>query len=140
MDDSEILDELVENFYRGWEVRPTGGGFLIVTDWRLPGDERIEIHLRRVGDREDLFLVTDGGELINFLFSHGVDIDKDRESRRLLDGIAEKHAIKVADFQFVKGAGETEVAEAVRAMLEAVKEASFLLWHKIKSKPDDSVH
>jgi hypothetical protein len=140
MDEKEILDELTEHFYQGWDVVATGGGFLITTDWVLPTGERIEIHIRRVGDREDLFLVSDGGELINLLFSQGVDLSKDRESRRVLDGVAEKHSIKVADYQFVKGAGEADIAQAVRDMLEAVKEASFLLWHKIGSKPADSMH
>ncbi len=140
MDEREILDQLVESLYEGWDVIPTGGGFLVATDWRMPDDERIEIHIRRVGDREDLFLVTDGGELVNFLFAHGVDLSRDQESRRRLEGTAEKHSIKIADQQLVKGAAENEIASAVRSMLEAVKEASFLLWHKIRVQTGDSVH
>jgi len=140
MDEKEIMDQLAESFYQGWDVMPTGGGFLIITDWVLPGGERIEIHIRNVGEREDLFLITDGGELVNFLFSRGVDLSKDQESLGRLEGVAERHAIKFADYQLAKGAGQTDVAAAVRSMLEAVKEASFLLFHKIKSQPGDSLH
>ncbi|SPJ15809.1 conserved hypothetical protein [Syntrophobacter sp. SbD2] len=140
MDENEILEALAEDFSRGWDVTPTGGGFLIATDWVLPNNERIEIHIRRVGDREDLFIVTDGGELINYLFSEGVDLTRDRDSRRILDVIAENRSIKVTEHQLVKGAKEHEIAGTVRVLLEAVKEASFSLWHKIKSKPEDSVH
>jgi len=141
MDEKEILEELVEHFYQGWDVIPTGGGFLIITDWMLPTNERIEIHIRRVGEREDLFLVTDGGELINFLFSQGLDPAKDRETSQALNGVADAHAIKIAEYQLVKGAAGGEIAKAVLSMLEAVKEASFLLWHKVKSNPkEDSVH
>ncbi|MGA3113782.1 MAG: hypothetical protein ABSF90_05025 [Syntrophobacteraceae bacterium] len=140
MDENEILEALTEDFFQGWDVTPTGGGFLITTDWVLPNNERIEIHVRRVGDREDLFIVTDGGELINYLFSQGVDITRDRDSKRTLNGIAENRSIKVTEHQLVKGANEEELAGAVRVVLEAVKEASFSLWHKIKSKPEDSVH
>ena len=140
MDEGEILEALAEDFFQGWDVSPTGGGFLILTDWIFPNNERIEIHVRRVGDREDLYIITDGGELINYLFSQGVDITLDRDSRRTLNGIAENRSIKVTEHQLVKGANEEEIAGAVRVLLEAVKEASFSLWHKIKSKPEDSLH
>lgn len=140
MDENEIMEALTEDFFRGWDVTPTGGGFLITTDWALPNNERIEIHVRRVGDREDLFIVTDGGELINYLFSHGVDLTQDRVARRTLDGIAKNRSIKVTEHQLVKGANEEELAGAVRVVLEAVKEASFSLWLKIGSKPEDQVH
>ncbi len=140
MDENDILESLSEDFYQGWDVAPTGGGFLITTDWVMPNNERIEIHIRRVGEREDLFIVTDGGELINYLFSEGVDLTADRTSLRILEGIAENRSIKIAEHQLVKGANEDEIAGTVRVMLEAVKEASFTLWHKIKSKTGDSVH
>jgi hypothetical protein len=140
MDENEILEALADDFFQGWRVAPTGGGFLITTDWVLPNNELIEIHVRRVGEREDLFVVTDGGELINYLFSEGVDLTRDRGGRSILDGIAENRSIKIVDHQLVKGANEEEIAGAVRVVLEAVKEASFSLWHKIKSKPKDSVH
>jgi hypothetical protein len=140
MDENEILEALAEDFFRGWDVTPTGGGFLIATDWVLPNNERIEIHVRRVGEREDLFIVTDGGELINYLFSEGIDLTRDRDNRRILDRIAENRSIKLTEHQLVKGANEEEIAWAVRVLLEAVKEASFSLWRKIKSKPEDPVH
>jgi len=69
MDENEILEALAGDFFQSWRVAPTGGGFLITTDWVFPNNELIEIHVRRVGEREDLFIVTDGGELINYLFS-----------------------------------------------------------------------
>jgi hypothetical protein len=140
MDENDILDALTEHFFQGWDVAPTGGGFLITTDWVFPNNESIEIHVRRVGEREDLFIVTDGGELINYLFSEGVDLTQDLDGKRILDGIAENRSIKITDHQLVKGAIEEEIAGVVRAVLEAVKEASFSLWHKIKLKPKDSVH
>ncbi len=140
MDEKELLDQFTESFYQGWDVLATGGGFLVTTDWMLPTGERIEIHIRRVGEREDLFLVSDGGELVNFLFSQGVDLSKDAKSQRLLDGVTERHGLKITEYQLVKGAGELELGPAVKAMLEAVKEASFLLWPLIRSKPEDSVH
>ncbi|MGA2936775.1 MAG: DUF1828 domain-containing protein [Syntrophobacteraceae bacterium] len=140
MDENEILEALAEDFYRGWNVTPTGGGFLIATDWVLPNNERIEIHVRRVGEREDLFIVTDGGELINYLFSEGIDLTRDPDNRRILDRIAQNRSIKVTEHQLVKGANEEEIAWAVRVLVETVKEASFSLWRKIKSKPQDPVH
>ena len=140
MDENEILEALAESFFQGWQVAPTGGGFLITTDWILPSNEFIEIHVRRVGEREDLFIVTDGGELINYFFSEGIDLTKDPEGRRILDEIADSKSIKIADHQLVKGANEEEIAGAVRVLLEAVKEASFSLRHKIKLKSRDSVH
>jgi len=140
MDENEILEALAEDFFKGWRVAPTGGGFLITTDWSLPNNELIEIHVRKVGEREDLFIVTDGGELINYLFSEGVDLTLDRSSQRILDGIAENRTVKITEHQLVKGASEEELAGAVRMVLEAVKEASFSLWHKIMIKSKDSVH
>jgi len=58
----------------------------------------------------------------------------------MLDEIAGNRSVKIVDHQLVKGAIEEEIAGAVRIVLEAVKEASFSLWHKIKSKPKDPVH
>ncbi len=140
MDENEIMEGLVEDFYQGWEVMPTGGGFLIITDWMFPDNERIEIHIRRVGERDDLFIVTDGGELVNFLFAQGVDLSKDHSSRKILNGIADNRSIKITDFEMVKGANSEELPGAIRVLLEAVKEASFALWHKLKSKSDEPVH
>jgi hypothetical protein len=140
MDENEILEALAEDFFQGWDVAPTGGGFLITTDWVFPNNERIEIHVRRVGDREDLFIVTDGGELVNFLFAEGVDVMRDSECGSILEGIVQNRSLKIAEHQIVKGANEEEIAGAVRVVLEAVKEASFSLWHRIRSKPGAPVH
>jgi hypothetical protein len=140
LDEKDIFDGLVEDFYQGWDVMPTGGGFLITTDWRFPNDDKIEIHVRKVGDREDLFLVTDGGELTNLLFSREVDLSKDKSSLRILTGITVHHSIKIADFQLIRGANEDELPRAIRAMLEAVKEASYIFWHKVKAEPGGAMH
>jgi len=96
MDENEILEALAEDFFQGWDVAPTGGGFLITTDWVFPNNERIEIHVRRVGDREDLFIVTDGGELVNFLFAEGVDVMRDSECGSILEGIVQNRSLKIA--------------------------------------------
>lgn len=140
MDENDILEALAGDFFRNWTVAPTGGGYLITTDWSLPSDELIEIHIRRVGERDDLFIVTDGGELTSYLCSEGVDLTKDRDGRRMLDEIAERRSAKMVDHQLVKGANEEEIAGAVRVVLEAVKEASFSLWHKIRSGTQGSMH
>jgi hypothetical protein len=140
MDENEILEALAENFFQGWDVAPTGGGFLITTDWVFPNNETIEVHVRRVGDRDDLFIVTDGGELINFLFSEGIDATRDPECIGILEGIAQNRSLKIAEHQIVRGAKVEEIAGAVRVVLEAVKEASFSLWPRIKSKPGAPIH
>ncbi len=133
MDEQEILEGLAEDFFQGWEVRSTGGGFLIITDWMLPNNERIEIHVRRVGERDDLFLVTDGGELINYLYSEGIDLAKDHEGRRILEGVANNRSIEIVDYQLAKGANGEELPGTVRVMLEAIKEVAFSLWPRIRS-------
>jgi hypothetical protein len=140
MEEQEILDGLVEEFFAGWEVIPTGGGFLITTDWVLPNKEQIEIHVRRVGDREDLFLVTDGGEIVSYLFSEGIDIAKEESGMKLLTAVAENHGASISELQMVKGATGVQVTGAVRALLEAVKEASFLLWRELKGERTGPVH
>ncbi len=140
MDENEILEALAEDFFQGWDVSPTGGGFLITTDWVLPNNERIEVHVRRVGERDDLFLVTDGGELVNYLFSEGVDVTRDRDCGAILEGIAQNRSLKITEHQMVKGANAEEIAGAVRVVLEAVKEASYSLWHRMRAKPEEPVH
>ena len=69
MDESVLEEQLAEELIGGVEILSTGNGFLVITDWRWPGDEKIEVHARRVAERDDLYLVTDGGELCNFLFA-----------------------------------------------------------------------
>jgi len=63
MNEKILEQNLSEAFIRDWEIIPTGSGFLVVSDWLWPNHERIEIHARTVGEREDLFVVADGGEL-----------------------------------------------------------------------------
>jgi hypothetical protein len=131
IDEAELLEALGAELIDGWDVAPTGDGFLITTDWSWPNRERIEIFVRRVGEREDLFIVTDGGELFNLLFTHGFDPGSDHRSMDLFRKSAENHGAEVVEGRIVKGANAGGVAVAVREILEAVKDISFLLWHKI---------
>ena len=66
MDEKTLEQNLAETLVEGWDISSTGNGFLVASDWRWPNNERIEIYVRNVGEREDLFLVTDGGELFNY--------------------------------------------------------------------------
>lgn len=136
MDEKNLESILAEELVRGWQVIPTGSGMLIATDWLLPDDERIEIQIRTVGERDDLYIVTDGGELFNLLFVQGIDLSKDETSEKILDGIAQKYAAKFVDFQLVKGASELDLPRALRLLLEAIKEASFVLWQLGKQRKD----
>ncbi|MCE5241928.1 MAG: DUF1828 domain-containing protein [Desulfobacteraceae bacterium] len=138
MEEKTLERSLSEVLVQGWDITGTGNGFLITTDWQLPNSERIEIYARRVGDREDLYVVGDGGELFNLLFANGIDLSKDEQGMKIILRIAENYAAQIVDFQLVKGAKEEELAQAVRMILEAVKDASFLLWHKLD--PKGSLH
>jgi hypothetical protein len=132
MDEKTIAENLAEEMVRGWTVTPTGNGFVVETNWQWPSRERIEIYVRPVGEREDLFIVSDGGELFNYLFSQGIDLSKDEPGMKVLHKMAENYESKFVDFQLVKGANEEEIPRAVRMILEAVKDASLILWHKVK--------
>lgn len=138
MEEKTLERSLSEVLVQGWDITGTGNGFLIATDWQLPNGERIEIYARRVGDREDLYIVGDGGELFNLLFANGIDLSKDEQGMKIISRIAENYAAQIVEFQLVKGAKEDELAQAVRMILEAVKDASFLLWHKLD--PKGSLH
>jgi hypothetical protein len=131
MNEDDLQVHLSQGLVSGWEIIPTGSGFLITTDWHWPNDERIEIYVRTVGDREDLFVVSDGGEVFNFLFSQGIDLTKDAQGMKILNTAAERCESKIVDYQIVKGANPSELPRAVRLILEAVKDTSFLLWHKL---------
>jgi len=139
MDIKTLLENLAEELVREWEITPTGSGFFMVTDWRWPNDERIEIYIRAVGEREDLYLVTDGGNLFNFLFAHGVDLRKDKHGMKFLNGIAEHFGAKIVDYQMARGANDADLHQAIRMILEAIKEASFILWYKL-SQESEPVH
>ena len=138
MDEKVLELKLAEELISGWDIIPTGNGYLVATDWKWPNNERIEIHVRTVGEREDLYLVTDGGELFNLLFAEQVDLTKDENGSKLLDTVAEEYGAKVVDFQVARGANEQTLPQAIRMILEALKAASFLLWHKVGHK--GSVH
>ncbi len=138
MHEETLLDRLGRELIESWQVVAAGNGFLVTTDWRLPNDELIEIHVRNVGDRKDLFVVTDGGEVANVLFSHGFDLTGDRGAMRMAARSAERYGVKIVDGQMVKGAGEEDLHRAVRKVLEAVKEVSCMLWHHLD--PPDQVH
>lgn len=128
MDEKRLWQDLSEEMIRDWEILPTGSGFVIVSDWRWPNNDRIEVVVRNVGEREDLFLVSDGGELFNFFFAQGVDISGNEEAVRQLEAIAARHGAKLVDFQMAKGAGENDLLHAIRSMVEAIKEGAFLFW------------
>lgn len=139
MDVEGVERALAEIMILGWEIVPTGGGILITTNWRLPTKENIEIHVRSVGEREDLYLVTDGGELFSMMFLQGWNLSEDREGEALVTGIVETHGLKLVEGQLVKGASDRDLGHAIRSILEAVKEASFLLWGK-KTRCTSNLH
>jgi hypothetical protein len=131
MDEKSLVENLAEELIKGWDITPTGSGFLISTDWRWPNHERIEVYVRTVGEREDLYLVSDGGEVFNFLFAQGIDLAKDSQGMKIFSGVAQNYGAKIVDYQMAKGASDADLPQAVRAILEAIKDVSFLLWHKL---------
>ncbi len=130
MDEKELWEGLAEEMLSGWELIPMGNGFTVLTDWHWPDGSRIEIYVRAVGDREDLSVVTDGGELFNFLLAHGVDLTKDDRSMKALQRAVEDQGAKLIDYQIAKGAGPQDMSRAVRVVLETLKDGSFMMWHK----------
>ncbi|MFP5212580.1 MAG: DUF1828 domain-containing protein [Acidobacteriota bacterium] len=138
MDERTLEQSLAEELTREWRIVSTGSGYMIITDWHWPNGEKIEIYVRTVGEREDLYVVSDGGELFNFLYSQGIDLSKDERGMRTLNGMIELNGAKVVDYQLVKGAGEMELAQAIRNVLEAIKDASLILWHKVGTS--ESIH
>jgi hypothetical protein len=134
MDEKTISENLAEEMIRGWTITETGNGYVVETSWQWPSRERIEIYVRSVGEREDLFIISDGGELFNYLFSKGIDLTKDEPGMKVLQQVAENYGSKIVDFQLVKGANEDEVPGAIRLILEALKDASLILWHKVEKQ------
>ena len=131
MDEKSLYQNLAEELVRHWEVIPTGGGFLIATDWELPNEERIEIQVRTVGEREDLYVASDGGSLYNFFFVEGVVLDTDESAMNVLKGVMRRYGAQLVDYQIVKGASNETLPRSVKDVLGAVKDASLLLWHKL---------
>lgn len=140
MDEQTLTRNLAEELINGWDITPTGSGFLIVTDWHWPNHERIEVYVRTVGEREDLYLVSDGGEVFNFLFAQGIDLTKDPNGTKIFDGVAQSYGAKVVDYQMAKGASDSDLHQAIRMIVEAIKDVSFLLWHKLGHPPESSTH
>ncbi|HQN17618.1 MAG TPA: hypothetical protein PKV86_00700 [Syntrophobacteraceae bacterium] len=136
MDENVLLEELSEELIAGWELTPTGSGLLVTTSWRWPNGEKIEIYVRRVAERDDLYLVTDGGELASFLFAGGIDLRQDGRGMEMLHSITEKSSASIIDYQVVKGANNEDLAPSILLILEAVKEGAFLFWYRMSSKPN----
>lgn len=134
MDESVLAEKMVEELIADWQVIPTGSGFLVNTAWRWPDRETIEVHVRRVAERDDLFVVTDGGQLFSFLFARGLDLRQDERSMAILDGIAADAGAKLIDFQIVRGADDEDLAHGIRLVLEAVKEGAFVFWYRLSSE------
>jgi hypothetical protein len=134
VDENVLEEKLVEELIAGWEIVPTGSGFLVTTAWRWPNDEMIEIFVRRVAERDDLYLVTDGGELFNFLFAKGLDLSQDARCMELLDSLAESAGARIVDYQIVRGTDNEDLPRSIRLVLEAVKEGAFLFWYLLSSK------
>ena len=132
MDEKEVWEELAEQMLQGWELIPMGNGFTVMTDWHWPDGNRIEIYVRAVGDREDLYVVTDGGELFNFLFAQGVDLTKDEHAMKALQRTAEDQGAQLVDYQIAKGAGAHDMSRSIRVVLEILKDGSFMMWHKYR--------
>jgi hypothetical protein len=128
MDETVLEEKLAEELMAGWEVIPTSTGFLVTTDWRWPSDEKIEIVVRRVAERDDLYVVTDGGELFSFLFARGIDLRKDDRSMETLQRLLETIGARLIDYQIVTGATNEELPRSIRLILEAAKEGAFLFW------------
>lgn len=128
MDEKKLWQDLAEEMVRDWEILPTGSGFVVVSDWVWPNGERIEITVRTVGDREDLYLVTDGGELFNLLFANGVDLTRHEGSLRRLGESSARHGVELVEYQMAKGANESDLSHAIRGLLEALKESAFRFW------------
>jgi len=130
----DLDEQLAIAFIKGWDIIPTGGGFLISSDWCWPNRDRIEIHVRTVGEREDLFLVTDGGDLFNYLFAQGVDLTKDKGALKTISNVVENYEAKFVDYQIAKGANEADLPRAIRLVLEAIKDTSLILWYKLEKQ------
>lgn len=133
MNERDLERDLAEELIRDWEITATGGGYLVATSWHYPNGNRIEIYVRTVGDREDLYLVSDGGEVFSFLFSEGVDLANDKRAMKVLERLAADYGFKIVDYQLARGANDEELPQAIRVMVEAVKDAAFVFWHKLKT-------
>jgi hypothetical protein len=128
MDEKKLWQGLLEEMVRGWEILPTGSGCVVVSGWIWPTGDRIEVTVRNVGERDDLFLVSDGGELFSFFYAQGLDIAGNGELMHRLEEMVGRHGARLVDLHLARGAGESDLAEAVLSMVEAIKEGAFLFW------------
>ncbi len=131
MDETTLRQNIGKELIDGWNITATGNGFLVATDWHWPNQDRIEIFVRAVGEREDLFVVTDGGDLFNFLFSHGIDLARDGQAMKIFNSISRSNGAEFVDYQIIRGANPADLARAVRLVLEAIKDIAHLLWYKL---------
>ncbi len=129
MDENVLEEKLAEELLADWQIILTGSGFLVTTCWHWPNDEKIEIYVRRVAERDDLYVVTDGGELFNFIFARGIDLRQDDRNMEMLQSIAARSGAKIIDYQIVQGANNEDLPRSIMLVLEAVKEGAFLFWH-----------
>ena len=134
MDEIVLKERLAEVLIAPWEMVPTGHGFLVVTDWRWPGEEKIEVYVRKVAERDDLYLVTDGGELCSFLFAKGMDLRQDHRSMELLQRLAADSGAGIIDYQIVRGTGDEDLAHSIRRVLEAIKEGAFVFRRQLSEE------
>jgi hypothetical protein len=133
MDETVLAEKMVEELVADWEIIPTGNGFLVNTAWRWPDAEAIEVHVRRVAERDDLYLVTDGGQLFNFLFARGMDLRLDEKSMDVLHQIAASSGARIIDYQIVRGADDKDLPHSIRLILEAIKEGAFVFWYRLST-------
>jgi hypothetical protein len=138
MDEKVLLEHLAGELISGWEIVPTGSGFLVTTAWRWPNDEMIEVYVRKVAEGDNLYLVTDGGELFNFLFAKGMDLVQDVRSMEILDSIARSAGARIIDYQIVRGASSEDLPRSIKLVLEAAKEGAFLFWYLLRTKTVDT--
>ena len=134
MDETVLKERLAEELIAPWEVVSTGHGFLVVTDWRWPGEEKIEVYVRKVAERDDLYLVTDGGELCSFLFAKGMDLRQDHRSMELLRQLAADSGAGIIDYQIVRGTGDEDLSHSIRRVLEAIKEGAFVFRRQLSEE------
>lgn len=134
MDETVLAEKMVEELIADWQIIPTGNGFLVNTAWHWPDAETIEVHVRRVAERDDLYLVTDGGQLFNFLFARGMDLRLDERSMEILHQIAESSGAGIIDYQIVRGADNEDLPRSIRLILEAIKEGAFVFWYRLSAE------
>lgn len=134
MDEQALLNSIGEEFIRGWQMIPMDTGVLVVTDWRWPNGDGIEIYVRGVAERRDLYVVTDGGGLCSFLFAGGINLQEDSDALASLQEMVTAAGLTLVDYQVVRGAGNEDLPRAIRLILEAVKEGAFMFSRQISHK------